>query len=237
MINHDNLIGKKFNNLLILKLIKTEYKYNSLGKIKKKNRYYLCKCDCGKETVVCSYNLTTKNSTKSCGCAVINACKLNFSTHKLGKSRLYNIWNGIKQRCLNEHSKFYKNYGGRGIKVCDDWKHNFKIFHDWAINNGYSDELSIDRINNNGNYEPLNCHWVNSKIQAENRRSCIYIQDNDVKKTLKGYCLDHNLPYKLVWERIRRYGKTFEEAIIIKKNARAKINELEKELEDLEKSE
>ena len=96
--------------------------------------------------------------------------------------RLYRIWHGMKDRCYNKNNSNYKHYGGRGIRVYDDWYSNFYSFYYWAINHGYEQELTLDRIDNNGNYEPTNCRWATYKQQANNRRNTIYINlDGQIK--------------------------------------------------------
>lgn len=135
---------------------------------------WICQCECGKVRVVYGWTLR-KGVSKSCGCLhneqlVIRSKQTN-TKHGWGKTRLYNIWNSMKQRCLNKNSKDYRRYGGRGITVCKEWVESFEAFRDWAIANGYADNLTIDRINNNGNYEPSNCRWTTNKRQQNNKRN------------------------------------------------------------------
>jgi hypothetical protein len=158
--------GQKFNRLTVVKLHHIQIYISPKG-IKYNIEYYLCKCDCGNETIVMKKCLL-RNNVKSCGCLFKEK---NNTTHGLTNTRFYHIWNSIKQRCYNKNNKDYKNYGIRGIIVCSEWKDNFKNFYDWSIDNGYQDTLEIDRIDNNGNYEPSNCRWVDIKTQARNRRT------------------------------------------------------------------
>lgn len=104
------------------------------------------------------------------------------ATHNETKTRLYGIWAGMKQRCFNEKDHCYQNYGARGITVCDEWKNDYVAFSMWAKQNGYTDELSIDRIDTNGNYEPSNCRWATAKTQARNKRNSIYLTYNGETK-------------------------------------------------------
>lgn len=123
--------------------------------------------------------------------------------HGLSNSRLYRIWRGIINRCENPNRKAYPRYGGRGIKMCDEWR-DFINFYDWAIANGYQDNLTIDRIDNNGNYEPLNCRWATVKEQCRNQRTNRLITINGETKCLKEWCEIYKISYKTVHARIHR---------------------------------
>ena len=168
-----DITGMKFNRLTAIKY-SHHHKYPS-GKSK---AYWIFKCDCGKEKILEKAGVVS-GCIFSCGCYAIEKVKEYNTTHHLTKTRLYGIWIGIKKRCYNIHTKDYKNYGGRGIKVCDEWKNDFMNFYNWAMANGYKDDLSIDRINVNGNYEPSNCRWATNKEQANNRRTVNIKRDSN----------------------------------------------------------
>lgn len=135
--------------------------------------YSVCQCDCGNVTTIRNDSLK-KGTTKSCGCITKEIARTgdHRRTHGMHGSRLYRIWLAMKTRCNNPNTKRFKDYGGRGITVCEEWtgKDGFIHFHDWSILNRYSDELSIDRINNDGNYAPDNCRWATCKEQNSNKR-------------------------------------------------------------------
>jgi hypothetical protein len=120
------------------------------------------------------------------------------------KSRLYHIWEDMKSRCNNVKNQRYKDYGGRGITVCDLWANDFKAFYDWAMANGYSDELTIDRENVNGIYEPGNCRWATQKEQSNNRTTNKMIEYNGETKTLMQWADDLGFEYHVLKNRLNR---------------------------------
>lgn len=177
-----------------------------------------CICECGKIESVNGNNLRSGKS-KSCGCLSIEIAKGNFGTggvkkHGCAKTRLYYVWTHIKARYYNSRTDNYKDYGGRGIKMCDEWRGSFQNFQSWALSHGYADNLTIDRIKVNGDYEPSNCRWVTQKEQANNKRNNVFFTYNGQTKTLKQWCDYYGKDYRLVHNRIN-YGKwCFEEALL-----------------------
>jgi hypothetical protein len=139
-----DLTGRKFGKLTVIK--------QGISNTKPKNAMWICECDCGKIATVSSRWLRA-GRIKSCGC-------YRSRRNGLSQSNLYKIWNGMIFRCENKKSSRYNRYGGRGIGICESWRSNFQSFYDWGLSNGYEKGLTIDRINNDGNYEPSNCRFL-----------------------------------------------------------------------------
>lgn len=129
------------------------------------------------------------------------------------KTRLYGVWQDIKTRCCNSNAKNYKYYGGRGISICPEWK-SFDVFRKWALENGYNDALTIDRINVDGNYEPSNCRWSTKKEQANNRRNNVVFAYNGKEQNLSQWAKEYNISFSVLWDRIFEKGWGFENAIL-----------------------
>ena len=194
-----DITAKKFGRLTAL------YKLHNCSK---KRVHYLCICDCGNFTEVASNNLTN-GKIKSCGC-------LRGKNHHKCDTRLYRIYYNMKNRCYNKDLPQYKDWGGRGITLCDEWLNDFMAFYNWAIENGYNDSLSIDRVDNDGNYEPLNCRWVTSKQQSRNTRRNNNITINGEMHCLSEWCEILNLNYSNVLSRIYKLNWSIEEALELK---------------------
>lgn len=186
----NDLTNKHFNNLWVVS--RSHFK----GTGKKPVVFYNCICKCGNAALVRGRNLISGH-TKSCGCL---HTKHGFSN----KERLYQTWKNMRRRCNDPRNKRYKNYGGRGIKVCSEWN-DYMNFRNWAYSNGYNDSLTIDRINHDGNYEPQNCRWVDFKIQANNMTINKLIKYQGKIFTLSQFAEYLNLPYKALQHRLARH--------------------------------
>lgn len=136
--------------------------------------------------------------------------------HGKKKTRLYRIWSNVKTRCYNVNDPHYKRWGGKGVKMCEDWKTSFLSFYNWAMANGYTDELTIDRINFNGNYEPSNCRWVTIAEQNRNKSDTILITYNGETKTAAQWAHDLNLGHDTVRQRYHK-GWTPEQCLFGKR--------------------
>ena len=208
-----NLTGQKFGRLFVLRYVGSGKQHQSL---------FECICDCGNIIVVKGGNLVSGNS-KSCGCLKKEILSANNrmvnTTHRMTRTRLYIIWTDMKQRCNNKNDPFYYLYGGQGIKVCEEWKENFVLFYDWAVNNGYADNLTIDRIDNKKGYNPENCRWVTIKENMRNRRKCVYLTINGERKNVSAWCELYDISPNTVYGWVKK-GEDYAVEMINKRNIR-----------------
>lgn len=207
----EDITGQKFGRLTAI---------NYAG-----DRKWLFKCDCGKEKIIRT-NDVKSGRTQSCGCYGREKINEACTTHNMSKTRLYSVYASMKQRCFNEKVAEYKNYGGRGIKICDEWlgKNGFENFYNWAMQNGYDEsakrgECTIDRENNDGNYCPENCRWVTQDVQAGNKRKPELLICGE-KHTLKEWSDITGLTVATIRQRIKSGWKDEEIISIPKKDER-----------------
>jgi len=197
-----DLTGENYGRLSVSKLIRD---------ISGKKKMWLCKCKCGSEIVVSGGNLRSGHTTQCKECALKQLAKNNVKHGGTG-SKLYNVWNSITNRTENKNHKSYADYGGRGIKICDEWR-DFSTFLKWSTDSGYSQGLEIDRIDNDGDYSPENCQWVRRIENANNKRNNRWITHNGKTRTMAQWARIFNLNYKLLHKHLSR-GYSFEEAVI-----------------------
>lgn len=196
------MIGKKFGRWTVIKK----------GKKNRGGQCWICKCDCGNIKSVYYNNLKSKKS-QSCGCLRKERSIASSTKHGMRNSRIYRIWGRIKNRCLKENSRDYHIYGGRGIKICKEWEDSFEAFYKWAIENDYSDDLQIDREDNDGDYEPSNCRWTTQKENARNRRTNILFEYNGKTKCMIEWAEEYDIPYYTLYHRLRKRNWSIEKAL------------------------
>ena len=190
MSNFKDLTGQKFNKLTVVN--RAESRRQPSGKLV---TYWNCKCECGNTTQVRGCDLKDGH-IKSCGCSHIKHGYAN-------RERLYETWKNMKRRCYDLKNKRYKQYGGRGIIVCDEWLNDYMNFRNWAMENGYNDTLTIDRINVNGNYEPRNCRWATMIEQQNNVTRNRILEYKSSRKTMSEWAKIYNIPYSKFNKRIQ----------------------------------
>lgn len=214
---YKDLIGKRFGKLVVVSLVSRE-----------KGTRWLCKCDCGNEKILKQNNLLSKN-TRSCGCLFKEAHRFGNPVHNLYHTRIYSIWKSMKERCYSKKHVGYEKYGGRGITICDEWlgKNGIVNFYNWSIANGYQDDLSIDRIDNNKGYSPDNCRWVDAFVQQNNRSISKFYEYNGEKLTLSQLSRKYNINKTTLMHRLQKYSvKESIERPIDKSKSRVKKEEI-----------
>lgn len=185
-----DMIGFEFNGCVVIK---------RGGNSKDNRAKWICKCYCG-NTFESTGKDIRNHKIKSCGCRKKNVNYKHGNSYK----RLYNIWRGIISRCYNNKDTSYKNYGFRGVSVCDSWLNNFDSFEKWSLDNGYKDGLTIDRINVNGNYEPKNCRWATTKEQGLNKRNTVYANYNGKELPLSEIANITGIKYSTLHKRYKK---------------------------------
>lgn len=197
-----DLTGQRFGRLTVIK------KLGHRGK----HILWLCVCDCGTERAVASTHLRSGHS-QSCGCLQKEHTVASSKTHGMSNTRIYREYASMKRRCDNPNVQDYSHYGGRGITICEEWRNDFMAFYNWAMANGYRDDLTIDRIDFNGNYEPSNCRWATMKEQANNTRRNSFLEFNGETKTVKQWAEIVGIRYGTLVARLNDYGWSVEKAL------------------------
>lgn len=186
-------IGKKFGRLTVKEIIRVQDSAGRWG------WRWICDCDCG-NTITATPSRLVCGGQESC-----SQCKSNLHKcikHGESHTKLFYTWCRMRNRCNNPKDKRYAQYGGRGIKVCDEWNNDYEPFAKWSRENGYSEELSIDRIDNDGNYCPDNCRWADDKTQQRNKSTNHYVEIDGEKKALSEWCEIYGADYSIVHSRI-----------------------------------
>ena len=190
----ENLVGQRFGRLVVLEDTKIMVPNRT-------QTYQKCLCDCGNIVIVPKSYLKSEH-TRSCGCWV----KEMHTTHGLSQSRIYKVYSGMKKRCYDKNHKIYNRYGGRGITICDEWLNDFMAFYNWSMANGYQDNLTIDRIDNNKGYSPDNCRWVTMLEQAQNTSKNVNITYKGKTQTISAWSRETGIPQNTISRRFRVFN-------------------------------
>ena len=197
-----DIAGQKFGRLLVVEI--------DTANVNKRIRW-ICKCDCGNTISVSGGNIKSGH-TVSCGCFRTEKSKIP-KIHGLSQDPLHNVWCLMRRRCYDIRRPEYKYYGGRGIKVCEQWDNNFLPFYQWALSNGYKSNLTIDRIDNDGNYEPLNCRWATMSEQCNNKSSNRLLTYLGKTQNLSQWAIEYNMNPDTLRARIYVYGFSMEKSL------------------------
>lgn len=215
MAKEVDLIGQRHGRLVCVEYLGLQKRNDG-----RNNKIWRCICDCGREKIVTSHQFC---KIKSCGCL---RCETAHNKFYKGRDRhIYGILFQMRKRCYNPDFKYYYNYGGRGITICDEWMGNDGIenFEQWALSHGYKKGLTIDRIDNDKGYSPDNCRWVDMKTQSNNKRNNLYLEMNGKTQTLSQWCEEYGVPYGRVEARITKMGWNLEEALFTPRYKGGKI--------------
>lgn len=202
MAEFKDLTGMKFGRLTVIGISR------KVQSGKRERYYWNCECDC-RSTKEVRTDCLTSGYVQSCGCIKKEQDKVNltkFHRHKLSNTNLWHMYYKMLHRCYNREDTHYKSYGERGITVCEEWKRSFDDFAQWAFSNGYKQGLQIDRSDNNGNYEPSNCRWVDAKSNCRNRGSNVLVEYDGKLVTIVELSEMLHKTYKEVYYRYRKYG-------------------------------
>src|SRR5690606_5539083 len=186
---YKDISGQRFGRLVAVKMVAEKHQRTK----------WLCRCDCGVEKLIPLNSLTSGKGT-SCGCYRKEVTGNKFRTHGRKNKRLYNIWLNMRQRCSNPNVESFKNYGERGIAVCSEWD-DYESFYRWSLNNGYRDDLTIDRIDNSRGYTPSNCRWVDYEVQMNNTTKNVRVEIDGVERTLSEHAKDYGINYYTLYHR------------------------------------
>lgn len=197
--------GRKFGNLTVIERV---------GRDKSGCVLWRCKCDCGNDFITTSTYLRRGHST-NCGCKSQEKRRGKIKTHGMTGSKIYSVWKNMRNRCSNPQNRKYRIYGARGISVCDEWEESFSAFYEWAMSHGYKEGLTIDRIDNDGNYSPENCRWVTNKEQQNNKRNNNFLTINGATKTLKEWSEEIGINYSTLRNRIYISNWPIEKALSV----------------------
>lgn len=198
MTGVEDLLGRKFGKLTVV-----DYGGYLIDSDGRKRSTVRCICDCGAEVIVRATRIRN-GKTISCGCFQREKLRDRNLTHKSSGTRLYRIWCAMKTRCDNPNAYAYRNYGQRGIKICSNWANSFDEFQKWAYANGYNEDKSIDRIDNDGNYTPENCRWATTVEQANNKRNNRTLDYNGVIKTVSEWSKILGIPVYVIEDRVNK---------------------------------
>ena len=214
MENENIYIGKRFGLLTVVRQVERP-------DLKSKHIMWECLCDCGNITDVASTDLKRSVKNKSCGCYKNKLSSQRWFKHGDSGSKLHNIWKGFRKRCNSPNSPGYKNYGARGISVHKDWD-KYNDFRKWALENGYQEGLTLERINNDGDYGPSNCKWATWDTQANNRRGNHTLTHNGKTQTISEWAREVGINKTTLRNRVVSAGWSVEDALTRPVNSKKK---------------